>query len=43
MEHLKTEIIRFVLADNLENASKLIAQSAHPNLVELANLLDKTP
>ena len=43
MEHLKKEIIRFILTDNLEQADKLIARSPHPDLENLANLLDKTP
>ena len=42
MEHLKKEIIRSILVDNLEQAGELIAQSPHPDLVELANLLDNT-
>lgn len=43
MEHLKKEVIRFILTDNLEEASKLLAQSPHPDLAELAKLLDQIP
>jgi len=43
MEHLKKEIIRFILTDNLEQAAKLLAKPTHPELKELANLLDQTP
>ena len=43
MEPLKKKIIRCILSDNLEQAGKLLAQSEHPELEELANLLDKTP
>lgn len=37
------EIIPCILTDNLEQAGKLLTQSTHPELEELANLLDKTP
>lgn len=43
MEQLKKKVIRFILTDNLEKASRLIAQSPHPDLTELAELLGKSP
>ncbi len=42
MERLKKEIISYILTDNLGKADKLIAQSPHLDLGELANLLGKT-
>ncbi|MBT4556037.1 MAG: hypothetical protein HOC42_00720, partial [Nitrospina sp.] len=43
MEQLKKEIIHFILNDNLEQADKLLAQSAPSELNDLAKLLNKTP
>ena len=43
MEQLKKEIIRFILTDNLEQASNLFSQHNNPELKDLAKLLDKIP